>query len=315
MPGDVITMLSGLVTGELTLTKRGANDRRFAITKGNVPMDAEVLAALVSTPVEGESELIASLKSAGLTDQEKIDAAVAQLRITKGMKDLVSPEAQAAVTKAAGYPGAKASDKKTDKAKDKGEGEGDHPPKKPNPFAKSALDLSALDDASRAQVEAVMKSHESMADRTAELERVVKSATDTIAELKDAATTKEFVLKAAKDFSHLPLDEGSLGLMLKTADGVGGKFADSFTTLLGRMNEMVEKSDLLTTMGNIANQSADSAWGKIQAMAKSMVQKSAESGEQLSNAQAIDIVLKTDEGKDLYRKYLGDNPRQRGDVY
>ena len=42
-------MLSGLQTAELTLTKRGANNRRFALTKGGIPMGQDC-APIPGTP-------------------------------------------------------------------------------------------------------------------------------------------------------------------------------------------------------------------------------------------------------------------------
>lgn len=280
-------------------------------------MDPEVLQAILGTPAEGEDKFVATLKSQGMTDEEKINAAVASFRVQKGLKDLVDQETMAAVSKSAGYepavkavtPNEGARDDKTDatsgkvdpKAKQK-----DALGKKD--YMKKSLDLSRLDDESRQQVEAVFKSHDSMIARTAALEEVVKSMQATAAE-------KSYVAKAAKDYGHIPVEERKLGLMLKSAHDINPEFAAGFEELLGRMDEMVAKSALLTTMGAVRKANEGGAWSKIETMAKNMVRKSAEGGNNLSHAQAIDLVLKTEEGAELYREYLGDNPRQRADIY
>ncbi len=318
MPPDIITMLSGLTTAELTLTKRGVNRRRFAMTKGGFPMDPEVLAALIGTPAEGETEFLATLKSVGVTDQEKIDAAVAQFRIQKGMKDLVPDNVMAAVAKAAGYEGtAKAvtpNEGKDDKEPDATSGKVDPKAKQKDKLGKS-VDLSNLDPVTKAQVEAIYKSHADMATKSGELEAVVKSLAGEVQGLKDDKLEVKYVAKAAQDFSHLPMGDQALGLMLKSAHEMSPDFAKGFEQLLGRMDGMIQKSAMLTNMGAVTKASEGGAWDKLQALANGIVQKSAEGGKEMSNQQALDLVLKSDTGKQLYREYLGDNPRQRGDVY
>jgi hypothetical protein len=310
-------MLSGLTTAELTLTKRGANNRRFAMIKGGIPMDPEVLQALIGTPAEGEDLFVKTLKSQGVTDEEKVNAAIAQFRIQKGMKDLVDNDVMDIVTKAAGYT-VKAVDANegADKKKpDATSGKVDPKAKQGQGPVKKSIDLSQLDDDSRQMVEAVFKSHDTMAEKSTQLEAVVKSLSTEVDTLKDEKQEAVYVAKAAKDFSHLPMADKELGLMLKSANAVSPDFAKGFESLLGKMDEMVAKSDMLTTMGAASRQASGGAWDKIQTLAKGMVQKSLEGGNTLSNAQAIDLVLKTEQGAALYREYLGDNPKQRADVY
>lgn len=319
MPPRPITMLSGLQTVELTLTKRGANNRRFAMTKGGIPMDPEVLQALVGTPAEGEDQFLATLKSQGVTDQDKIDAMVAQFRIQKGMKDLVSDDMLATVAKAAGYEGtAKAvtpNEGKDDKKPDATSGKVDPKAKQGQGPTKKSLDLSALDDETRGTVEAVFKSHESMAAKSAEMESVVKSLTETVGALKDEKLETHFVAKAAKDYAHLPMPDKDLGLMLKSAHDMSPEFAKGFESLLGKMDELAGNSAMLTTMGAVAKGAGGGAWAKLEAMADGIVQKSVGSDNPMTKAQAMDFVLKTAEGQALYREYLGDNPKQRAEIY
>lgn len=274
-------------------------------------MDPEVLQAIIGTAAEGEPEFLATLKSDGVTDQEKIDAAVASFRIQKGMKDLVSSDVMAAVAKAAGYEA-------TAKAVKPNEGVDPKKPKatagEPDPKASQtdrlgkSVDLANLDPVTKAQVEAIFKSHASMEERAGKLEAVVKS-------LQDDKLEVHYVAKASKDFSHLPLGDQALGLMLKSAHELSPDFAKGFEGLLGKMDEMVEQSSMLTTMGAVQKANQGGGWDKLQALANGIVQKSAEAGQSMTNQQAVDLVLKTDQGKLFYREYLGDNPKQRAEIY
>lgn len=309
-----ITMLSGLQTVELTLTKRGANNRRYAVTKshGEFTMEPEVLKALMETPAEGEEAFVATLKSQELTD-EKIAAAVASFRVQKGMKDLVDPKLMGEVAKAAGAEVAKATDMKEgvdSKKPDATSGKPDPRAKAGVGPVKKSIDLSGLNAETRAQVEAVFKSHAAMAEKASqvdELHAMVKS-------LRDEAEKKEYVAKAAREFSHLPMQSEELGLMLKSAAGVSEDFAKGFETLLGRMDEVVSKSDAFTTMGAAHTMKSGGAWSKIEQLAEGMVQKST-GDTPLTKAQAIDFVLKSEEGKRLYAEYMGENPQQRAKTF
>jgi len=275
-------------------------------------MDPEVLQAIISTPAEGEDQLLATLKSQGVEDKEKVDAAVASYRMQKGMKDLVADDVMAAVAKTAGYEGtAKAvtpNEGKDDKKPDATSGKVDPKTKTGQGPVKKTVDLSNLDEGTKAMVESVFKSHAAMEERTATLEAVVKS-------MKDDKEEVHYVAKAAKEFSNLPLGDKELGLMLKSANAMNPEFAKGFETLLGRMDEMVAKSAMLTTAGAVSKANAGGGLDKLQVMADGIVRKSTEAGKEMSAAQAMDLVLKTEQGQALYREYLGDNPKQRAEIY
>lgn len=276
-------------------------------------MKAEILNALMSTPAEGEAELVETLKSQGVEDQQKIDAAVASFRVQKGLKDLVDPTVMGEVSKAAGAEVAKAvmpNEGKDDKKPDATSGKVDPKAKQGQGPVKKSLDLSGLDADSRAQVEAIFKSHASMAEKASqvdELHAMVKS-------LQDERETKEYVAKAAQSFNHIPMKADDLGLMLKSANGVSAEFAQGFETLLTKMNEVVSKSALFTTTGAAGVSDGSGAWDKIEQLADGMVRKSS-SENPVTKAQAIALVMKTEEGNRLYQEYLGENPAQRARAY
>lgn len=308
--GNTVTMLSGLQTAELTLTKKGANGRVFAITKSEgYKMDECVISAVASTPAQGEEDLVEMLKSNNSSEDE-IGAAVVNYRIQTGFKDLVSDEMFEQVSKAAGY--SKKGEGKMKKEviiEVEGEGEDDEEEmmktKGKEKMNKSNIDLNQLDDATRQQVESVFKSNQDLAKETQELKEVVKS-------MRDEAQRKEYIAKAAESYSHVPMDPEELGLLLKNANEISEGFGKKFEELLGKVQESVSKSALLDTVGKSQqNDPSAGAWDKIEEMAKSLVQKS-QGLTNLTQAQAIDRVLKSEEGQSLYQEYLGENPRQTG---
>ena len=288
---NTVKKLSNLKTYELTLTQRGANRRVFAIAKsakGNVMPTKEIINALIDTPAEGEENLVATLKSAGMS-QEKIDAATISLRLQAGMKDLVDTDTFDSVAKAAGY----------DFGKGK-EGEDDEDPKKKKKAkkpegVKKSVDLDTLDPEAKAIVEGVFKSNADLVEKSAKMEETLKSLTS-------ANEKREFVAKAAEDFSHINMESDALGSMLQQADAVGEDFSKGFNALLKGMNEVVQKSALLQTTGSatISGGTAD-AWAKIEALAEGLVQKSDKA---MSKAEAVSVVMKTEEGQQLYNDYL-----------
>lgn len=273
-------------------------------------MDPEVVQAIISTPAEGEDALIATLKSTK-ADQKAVDAAVAAYRVQKGMKDLVPDATMATVAKAAGYvETAKAVTPNEGDRDDKTEatsGKVDPKAKKKDKMGKS-VDMSGLDESARAQVESIFKSHAAMTERAEKLEAVVKS-------MQDEKAEREYVAKAATQFGHLPMADQELGVMLKSAHDVSPNFAKGFETLLGRMDGMVQKSALLTTMGAVQKGQSGGGLSKIEDAAMAVVQKSMEAGKNVTQEKAVDAVLKTADGDALYREYLQDNPRQRGDIF
>lgn len=233
-------------------------------------MNPKIITALMSTPAEGEEQFI---KSLGDMSEEKLGAAVASYRIQKGMKDLIDNETMANVTKSAGYAVAV---KTEETPKDK---------------TKKSIDLSSVDPETKAQIEAIYKSHDEMAKKADQLHNIVKM-------MQEEQQEREFVAKAAKEYSHLPLDEKSLGSMLKTAHNNGKEFAEGFEKLLGRMDEIVSKSQMFGSIGHTAPQTSGGGWEKMQEVAK-------------SSEKSVSEVLKSKSGEELYMEYLQDNPAQR----
>jgi len=282
MPPKTITMLGSLTTAELSLVRRGANDRRFAVTKG-MDMDLqEVLQSVLATEAEGEKALTQTLKSAGL-DEDGIGVAIAQYRLQHGFKDKVSKDAFAAVAKAAGYHDVK----KTE------------PAPKPEPRSKTPADMPPeLEAVWKSQQEAITAANE----RSEKLERQLE-------QVRKDALRKDYVAKCEREFAHVPgMTAEQMADMLIQAESVSKEFAEGLQKQWSATAEAVKKSGLLRASGSTGPRSTSGdAWSQMQAMAKELVQKSA--GE-LTSAKALDKVVA--ENPDLYQEYLNQNPAQLG---
>ena len=94
--------LTQVETYEVSLVRRGANGKKFALTKG-LEMN-EVIEAVIKTEIDGEQELIEAL---GDVSDEQADIAKAAFRLQVGFQDKLSTEqlSQVAKTALGGDPG------------------------------------------------------------------------------------------------------------------------------------------------------------------------------------------------------------------
>lgn len=158
--------------------------------------------------------------------------------------------------------------------------------------------LKALDDSGAANVkltERVEKAEKRSVELEGQLtdrELIAKAETD----FKNVAKAEELtpILKAAKasfdDETYAQLEE-----LLKSADArieTGDLFAE--------IREKPAVKDALQKQAALESGSGD-AWAEIERLAKSVVEKS---DDEISEAQAVDRVLKTSEGRELYARYL-----------
>lgn len=186
----VINMLTGVRTDEVSLVRRGANNRRFALTKSE-DRDMkfpELLQSVLATKAEGEDELVATLKSADATD-EAIEVAVAQYRFQNGFKDKLSPDTFATVAKAAGFEVSKASE----------EGEEEDPEKPGFLMNGKKMPEKKTDD----MPEETRKAFDEQAATLARLEKEASAKDARIEKIEKEALRKEYVTKCADEFSHV----------------------------------------------------------------------------------------------------------------
>lgn len=281
MPPRTITMLGALQTAELSLVRRGANNRRFAVTKGMDMNLNEVLQSVLATEAEGEKSLAQTLKAAGL-DDDAIQVSLAQYRLQHGFKDKVSKEAFAAVAKAAGYEATQKAEPKTPAGPPAGSKPAGMPP----------------------EMEAVWKAHQ---DEMAAMRKENADTKAELAEVRKEATRKDYIARCEREFAHVPgMNAEQMADMLMQAHAVSKEFGESLEKQWNETAAVVKKS-LLSTGGSRPAPTGGSAWSQMENMAKELVQKSA--GE-LSSAKALDQVMS--QNPDLYQAYLAENPAQLG---
>ena len=290
----VINMLTNVQTAEVSLVRRGANNKRFALTKEDRSMKfAALLTTVLATEAEGESKLVETLKAAG-KDEEAIEVAVANFRIQTGFKDKLSKEELATVTKAAGLEVvvAKADDDEEDPEKP-----GFFKNGKKMPFKKTT------------PVDMPVEMQKTFDDQAAEMAVIKKENADNKAELvalQKESKRKEYVAKCATEFSHVPgMSSDEMGDMLQEAYEVSDNFGKRLEKQWGETSNAIKKSALLSSQG-VAHSTHDgsSAWGKMETLAKEYVAKDAT----LTVDSAMGKVMS--EHPELYQEYLAENPAQ-----
>lgn len=325
----MVKRMSRIRTHEVSLVRRGANRKKFAVTKSenSITMNPAIQAVL-DTPAEGEDEFVATLKSEGVTDEKAVAARVAHFRLTNGLSDLLPTQKKEDYDddkkKKSEDPMAKLK-KMADRMKKAADGESDDDleemaaeMKKIMAEAKKATAKSKDDNDVPPQfksldpeaiVQAVTKS----------LAPVLKARNDeiealkgTVAELIDQDRTSQFTAKAA-GYTNVPAASDELALVLKSAHDVSPDFGKQLEGILDRVNAAVGESPVFKSLGSNGHQStgggSSDAWSRINQLAEQMVQKSSDKKMTLSTARSL--VLKTDEGRKLYREYLAENPAQR----
>jgi hypothetical protein len=192
-----------------------------------------------------------------------------------------------------GYPDAEARIAKTDgKTTEpvKKEGEGDM-----GIIMKSdgTIDLAAVPEKLRPEVEAIFKTQMEAVTKAASLEKE-------ITELKASGREKEIVAKA-EEFKHIALDKAELVKTLKLADKAGKEDFDRVCKQFEALDKQAEKGKLFEETGSdqTGNAGADIS-GKIDAAVDGIVKKS---GGTISKEQAYTDFITSDEGRKLYAEH------------
>ncbi len=286
----------------VSMVKSGAVKRRVAVTKSeeeNMNGLEEVLKACMELELDDESEFEAIAKQAGLSDKA-MNAARGAMRLLSAFKDEDGIKGLLPMlSKLLGEP-MKARKADEEYGEKKGEKKDE---KKDDAVAKADQepDLSGLPADKRAQLEGIWKAHREEVVKREELELVLKTE-------RDERREKEFVAKAAEEFSHVPGESAELGMVLKAVADVDEGLAGKLEEILKAAEKTIAESELLKERGSSAeSQNGGNAWQKIEAMADGLVEKSAHG---ISHAQAITKVLATKQGEALYNAYLGENPAQ-----
>jgi hypothetical protein len=118
-------------------------------------------------------------------------------------------------------------------------------------------------------------------------------------ESENARITKEFI-EEARGFKNLSMTPEEFGPVLKSIKDATAEGYEKLMTVLKSADEMVGQSVLLASVGSDNKIASNGAWEKIEKLAEGMVQKSSTP---MKQADAISLVLKTEEGKKLYNQY------------
>ena len=300
MPEKVINMLTRLDTREVSLVRRGANNKRFAFTKEHDMKFEQLLKTVLDTEAEGEETLIATLKSAGASD-DSIEVAVANFRLQAGFKDKLSKEEFAVVAKAAGFEVAKAKKKEDEEDEDEDEDGG-------FPFGGKKKKKT---DKSHLPADMPVEMRKAFNDQAAEMEVIKKENADNKAELvalQKSSELKEYVTKCATLYAHVPgMSTDEMGDMLQKAYEVSEDFGKRLEKQWKETSGALQKSALFQNQGNAhSSHDGSSAMGKMETIAKEYIAKDPT----MSHDVAIGKVMQ--DHPELYNEYLSENPAQRG---
>ena len=152
--------------------------------------------------------------------------------------------------------------------------------------------LKKLPASVRGQVSALWKSNREEIKKRQKLEKALEVE-------RDERLRKEYVVKAEKDFPHIPgKSSEELGIMLKTLSSLAPQIAKDLETVFKSVSTTIEKADLFKEFGtNSETGGGANAYAKLDTMAKEMVQKSGG-----SYALAFSEVMK--KHPELYSQYL-----------
>lgn len=134
----------------------------------------------------------------------------------------------------------------------------------------------------------------------------IKASNEQIAKMRDAEDTKTFVAKAKELTSNLGVKADEFGPVLKSINAANPELATKVEAVLKAANEAVAKGNLFNEVGAEDNGTQtgvakSDAWAQIETLANAMVTK----GDSKTQAEAIDAVLKSADGRRLYAIYTG----------
>ena len=291
------TALENLDTKKVSLVRRGAQKKRFALFKGD-DMDERtlsILKACLDTPLEDEASFLDEVEKAGLTSKAG-KAMAGVMRILQANDDELSDEDKKRMfdqfRKVLNIKGPKK--------------EGDHMDKK-----EARKDDDVQKSAPSAEVEAVLKAHqeaiakaekraEEAEQRSAEMAKVLK-------EERDYRLLKEHVAKAEQDYSHLGASAKDLGEMFRDLNGFSPELGEKFAKLCKSASDLIEQGGLGPIGVHATKSEHKNAWELMVAKAHKI---EADSNGKLSHFQALDRVMAED--TELYQQYLNENPAQGG---
>lgn len=254
-------------------------------------MNEEIMKAVLETEVDEEAKLVESIDKAGLSDKA-VNALKAALRILNAFKEELPTDALDKLASAAGYPKpGNGYPSPQEKQKEKEE---------PKPCAKSKELPKEVQDAMTTQNDAL--------DALRKQNEIIEKQLKTERDLREEA---EWTQKAKTSLSHFPgKSSEELGKILKSLSDVSPEVAKQQFEAMKSASDLIATSSAVHEAGLAAKgeSTPSSAMVEIVKMADALVEKSSDVN--LTRERAIRRVIDSPRGKELYNKYLAENPAQ-----
>lgn len=276
--------LTNIETEEVSLVPKGANNKKFFLVKSEngdrVMSVLELLEEIISESSDGENEMEMDDKMS----PEIKEVMMAAKKLLSKVKESVSD---------------KEANQIFQKLMESLKGEYKMPNeemKKETPESQEqgaqAPESSETKGENNEQIE---KAHRENVELRKELVDLQKK----FADAENARITKEFI-EEARQYDCLAISPEEFGPILKSVKESAPKAYEKLCTVLKAANEAVKTSEVMKTQGSDTKIAGGSAWDKIEKMAEELIKKSTNP---MSKDKAVDMVLKTSEGKALYNQY------------
>jgi membrane protein involved in colicin uptake len=170
---------------------------------------------------------------------------------------------------------------------------------------KSALEneqevaVETPEDLLKSAPESVVKMVEDLRKAKEEAEAKAEEAEATLQKQREEAEDAEAIEKA-RAWSHLNLDAEVVGKAIRRLTSVDAELAKSIEDVLSSVNAQAESSDIFAEIGKSVNLTNDDAYGRMTAMAKSLV----DAGKATSIEAGIASVAGSN--PELYSQYLAE---------
>jgi membrane protein involved in colicin uptake len=155
------------------------------------------------------------------------------------------------------------------------------------------------EDLLKSAPESVVKMVEDLRKAKEEAEAKAEQAEATLQKQREEAEDAEAIEKA-RAWSHLNLDAEVVGKAIRRLTSVDAELAKSIEDVLSSVNAQAESSDIFAEIGKSVNLTNDDAYGRMTAMAKSLV----DAGKATSIEAGIASVAGSN--PELYSQYLAE---------
>lgn len=236
MPAELVD----LRIGELSRVRRGANNRTHLLLKSEQGRQAvedllEKLEELIGVEADGEEELNATLKDAGV-DEEGRNAAVAALRLSQAFADELDEDARREIVAA-------------------------------------AVDVEAEEDDEEDPLKKAAEGDPEAREELSKLRSELEEAREIAEENRRERREQEFVAKAEQVAGDLPVDKRTLGQTLLALHDEGlGDEAETIREMVAALREQADTEKLFASAGRFSEKSAGDAYQELQKRARKRVE-------------------------------------------